>query len=599
MSNWKRRLAAVTAAGALAATAACSGSVSSDNGSGDEGEPVKGGTLNMLGTSDVDYMDPNVSYYSIGYLNLRMWARQLFTYPAEKGEVTKAVPDLATEIPTTENGGISKDAKTYTIKLRDDVMWNTDPARPVVAEDFVRGLKRTCNPVQPFGGLPNFMNLIVGFKEFCDGFSKIKNTDDPKSLAKYMESHDIAGATAKDDTTLVFELTHPATYFKDMLAMPAFSPAPQEYNKYLPASPELAKNLISNGPYKVEKWEPTKKIVYTRNPAWEASSDPVRKAYVDKIKVDLTVSQESIQQQLETGTPKADLSYATAPPPSRIPQLIAKDDPNLNLGETSSSNPYIVYNTVSPNNDNALSKLKVRKALMHAINRENIIQVLGGPDLNNPLSHVLPSNILGSEDIDLYEYDPEKAKQLLAEAGYPNGFTLKFLYRNASEGSTKSFQTVQQDLSKVGIKIKGVTSPDADFYTKYLQVPDVAKRGVWDLTLAGWGSDWYGNAALSYFKPLFSGEGSFPPNGSNFGFYDSDATNKLIKQAANAQTEEEAAELWAKADEQVMKDAAFFPITNPKEARYHASQVHNSIYMPVYQSFDPTNVWLEEGKQGG
>src|SRR5699024_1059215 len=151
----------------------------------------------------------------------------------------------------------------------------------------------------------NYMNLIAGFKEFCDGFSKIKDKT-PEALAKYMESNDIEGVQAKDDTTLVFKLTHPATYFKDMLAMPAFSPAPKELNKYLPASRELAKNLGSSGPYKVESWEPTKKIVLTRNDAWEPSSDPIRKAYVDKIVVDLTVSQESIQQQLETGTPSAD-----------------------------------------------------------------------------------------------------------------------------------------------------------------------------------------------------------------------------------------------------------------------------------------------------
>ena len=72
---------------------------------------------------------------------------------------------------------------------------------------------------------------------------------------------------------------------------------------------------------------------------------------------------------------------------------------------------------------------------------------------------------------------------MLAEAGYPNGLTLKFLYRNASEGSSKTFATVQQDLTKAGITVEGVPSPNADFYTKYLQVPDVAKRGVWDIAL--------------------------------------------------------------------------------------------------------------------
>jgi peptide/nickel transport system substrate-binding protein len=48
-----------------------------------------------------------------------------------------------------------------------------------------------------------------------------------------------------------------------------------------------------------------------------------------------------------------------------------------------------------------------------------------------------------------------------------------------------------------------------------------------------------------------------------------------------------------------MQDAAFFPITNPKNANYHAEQVHNSVFIPQFQQFDPTNVWLSADKQGG
>jgi peptide/nickel transport system substrate-binding protein len=119
------------------------------------------------------------------------------------------------------------------------------------------------------------------------------------------------------------------------------------------------------------------------------------------------------------------------------------------------------------------------------------------------------------------------------------------------------------------------------------------------MAVAGWGPDWFGNSALSFFAPLFSGEPSFPPNGSNFGFYNNAKTNDMIQQAVTATTEDEAAKLWAQADKQVMADAAFFPITDPKQPNYHAAQVHNTVYIPAIQNFDPTNVWLETGKQGG
>jgi peptide/nickel transport system substrate-binding protein len=558
---------------------------------------VSGGTLNMLGAGDIDYMDPNISYYSIGYLALRLWSRQLFTFPATPGQTTTAVPDLATEVPTTDNGGVSKDLKTYTITIRKGAMWNTSPARQVTAADEVRGVKRTCNPYQPFGGIPDFSSLIVGYQQFCDGFGKVAQT--PAAIADYINSTPLPGVVATGARTVQFHLTHPATYFVDMLTLPAFSPAPAEVLAYLPASQSLGQHEISDGPYEVQSWDPTKSIVFVRNPAWDATTDPIRHAYVDKVVVNETVSQNSIQQQLQTGTDSADMEFDQAPPPSQLPALIAQKDPNLNLGPTASSNPYIVFNMMSPNNNGAMQNLKVRQALEYALNRDDLIQVLGGPTINPPLTQVLPPTIVGSTDINPYSYDVAKAKQLLSQAGYPNGLTLKFLYRNSSEGSRKSFETVQQDLSKVGITVKGVPSPDADFYTKYLEVPSAAKSGVWDLSLAGWGADWYGNGALSFFAPLFSGPPSYPPIGSNFGFYDDAQTNSLIKQASTASTESDAATLWARADARVMQEAAFFPITDPQQANYHASQVHNAVYVPSLQNFDPANVWLESGHQGG
>ena len=600
MASSTRRFATATIVAVVGLTlAACnsgnSGTVGAAGG-GTTGNPVAGGTLNMLGAGDVDYMDPNISYYSVGYLNMRMWSRQLFTYPADPGgKNTAPVADLATTIPTAANGGISADGKTYTIHIRPGAQWNTSPARQVTAADMVLGVKRTANPVQPFGGIPDFANLIVGYKAFADGFTKVAKT--PAAIADYINKTPLPGVVAKDQTTVVFKLTQPATYFVDMLTLSAFSPAPVEVLKYLPASTELGNHFPSDGPYKVDSWVPTKSVDYSRNPAWNASTDPVRKAYVDKIVVNETTSQDSVQQQLQTGTPSADLEWDVAPPASQIPALQAKKDPNLNLGDTASSNPYVVYNTASPNNDRALANPKVRQALSFAINRDHILQVLGGPTLNPPLTHVLPDVILGSKQIDPYPYNPDKAKQLLAEAGFPH-LTLKFLYRNATEASSKSFQTIQQDLSKVGITVVGVPSPNADFYVKYLQVPSVAQRGVWDVSLAGWGADWYGNAAVSFFNPLFSGQPSFPPVGSNFGLYNSPATNALIAQAVAAPTADAAAALWAKADAQVMADAAFYPLTNNKQANYHASQVNNAVYIPSLQNFDPTNVWLTKDKQG-
>ena len=57
--------------------------------------------------------------------------------------------------------------------------------------------------------------------------------------------------------------------------------------------------------------------------------------------------------------------------------------------------------------------------------------------------------------------------------------------------------------------------------------------------------------------------------------------------------------MWHQADQQVMTDAAIYPITNPRQPNYHADQVHNAVYIPAMQGFDPTNVWLDPARNGG
>lgn len=559
------------------------------------GTPKNGGTLNMLGVGDVDYMDYNISYYTIGYLGAREWVRGLYAYPATPGaKSTQPAPDLATAMPQVSSDGLS-----YSITIRNGAKWNSSPPRQVTAADAVLGLKRACNPAQPFGGLPDFEDLIVGYTAFCNGFAKVKPT--AAAIKSYIDSHQIAGATASGQT-ITYKLTHPASYFGPMLTLPAFNAAPVESLNYIPASAASFQHTIANGPYMVESYTPARSLVFVRNPAWSASTDPIRKAYVDKIVITETGNQTTNQQQLQTNTAAADMEFDSFPPVAAIPGLINQmkaGGKNFNLGPTYSSNPYVVFNEMSPNNGGALKKVEVRQAISYAINRAHLIQDDNGPQVSPPLTHILPPGINGSQNVpngyDPYPYNPSKAKQMLTAAGFPKGLTLKMLYRPATTVSAKMFQTLQADLASAGIKVTGVGVPDADFYTKYLQVPTVAKRGVWDLSLAGWGPDWYGDAAVSFFKPLYFGPPSFPPIGSNFGFYDNAAVNNLIDQGAKASSTAAAAQIWGQTDQKVMQDAPIYPITDPYQPLYHASQVHNAVYVPALQQFDPTNVWLSLG----
>ena len=603
------RLAAVAVVAAVAmVAAACSSSSSSSppgHGGGavslnsglqglnpGTGTPIRGGTLNLLGTGDVDYMDYNISYYTTGYEGQRMWVRGLYAYPAIPGQTTTPAPDLATAAPVVSNGGL-----TYTVTIRSGAQWDTTPASPVTAADAVLGLKRACNPVQPFGGLPDFINLIKGYAAFCAGFTADKAATTLAGLKKYIDTHNISGVTASGQT-ITYNLTAPASYFPDMLTLPPFNPAPPASLNYLPNSAAAAQHMIADGPYLVQSYVPAKKIVFTRNPAWNASSDPIRKAYVDTINVTETGNQTTNQQILQTNTAAGSMDWDLGPPVAAVPGLVAQmqaGGKNFNLGPQYSTNPYVIFNQVSPNNGGALAKVAVRQALSYGLNRAHLIQDANGAVLSPPLTHILPTGINGAQDVpsgyDPYPYNTAKAKSMLAAAG-ASSLTLKFLYRPASSVQTRMFPTIQADLGKIGVKVTGVGVPQADFYVKYLQVPSVAKRGVWDVSLAAWGPDWYGDAATSFFKPLFYGPPSSPPTGSNFGFYSNPAVSTLITQAANQGNAATAATLWAQLDQMVMKAAPIYPITQPLWPTYHASYVHNVVYVPAFQANDPTNVWL-------
>jgi peptide/nickel transport system substrate-binding protein len=557
------------------------------------GAPVKGGTLNMLGNGDVDWVDYNASYYSIGYLLQRMYLRGLYAYPAVPGKVTTVAPDLATALPVVSNGG-----KTYTVTIRSGAQWNTTPARQITGADAVLGLKRACNPTPTrFGGLPDFVNLIVGYAQFCAGFAKVSPTS-ISAIKAYIDSHNISGVTSSGDT-VTYNLTQPASYFADQLTLPAFNPAPVESLNYLPGSVASETHQFADGPYEIKSYVAAKSIQLVRNPAWNASTDPIRKAYVNAVNVSETGNQITIQQILQTNTASGGMEFNSFPPVASLPGLIAQmkaGGKNFNLGPTFGSNPFLDFNTVSPNNGGALSKVAVRQALSYAINRAHLIQDLGGPQVSPPLTHILPAGINGAQyvpsNFNPYPYDPAKAKSMLKAAGYPNGLNLTVLYNAETSTEPKMFQSLQADMAPAGVHLKALAVPSADLYVKYLTVPSTARNGTWDIGMSGWGPDWFGDAAASFFEPIYSGAAAFPPTGSNFSEYNNPAVNALIAKAASQSSAVAAGKLWAQIDKMVTMEAPTYQITQDLQPDYHSGFVHNAVYVPAIQNFDPANVWL-------
>jgi peptide/nickel transport system substrate-binding protein len=564
------------------------------------GTPQSGGTLNEVGVSDVEFLDYDVAYYSTDDMVMRLSVRSLYSWGNTQATATTAEPDLATGPPVVTDGG-----KTVTITLRSGVEWDTTPARAVTAADVARGIKRACNPSPvAFGGMADFESTIVGLTAFCHGYPAASATS-ASVMKAYIEGHNVPGIIASGNT-LTLKLTQPAAWLEGAMTLPPFSGVPIEAESALPGSPGIYNHMYADGPYKITSYIPKKSFTFVRNPVWNASTDPLRKAYVNAINVDETGDQTTIYQEITTNTPSLGLTWDSRPPPAddvSLTNAMKSGSPTVGLYATYSSNPYIVFNTVSPNNGGALGKVAVRQALSYGLDRSQMLKTLGGATINPPLTHILPPGTDGAQDVpagyDPYPYNPTKATAMLTAAGFTpsHKLVLKYLYRSDSQGQTQLFTNLSAQLSALGnVSVVGVPTNQSDFYGKYLYntaSPSPAAKGVWDFVGAGWSPDWYGNSAVSWFNPLLSAPGGFPADGgSNFGFFSDPTVNSLIKTALLQTTEPAADTYWAKADEASMSAAAIYPITADLEFAEHAAYVHNAVYIPELQQYDAANVWL-------
>jgi len=563
------------------------------------GAPIRGGTLQIEGDTDVgSALDPQGEYETIGYTVERAFTRQLVSYPASTTLTTadSIVVDAAAEMPT-----VSSDRLTYTFKIKSGIMWNTPTPRQVTSQDFKRGIERNCDPTLAQQGNPTYyMVTIAGFSSFCTAFEDMNLSSSAAARSAYINRHDVSGIQTPDSSTIVFNLTKPATDFLNILALPFASAAPVEDLSYVPLTP--GNPFYSDGPYQVSKYIPGQEIDLDHNPAWRQGTDAIRHDYVSNIDIKLDVlgsaATEVVQDDLTTGA--ADLEWNTTIPLEDIPGLMTPVwDPQFGaFPSPGTTNPYLVFNVQSPNNNGALGDVKVRRALEYAIDKVAINEISGGPSLNEPLNQVIGPGAEGYVPFNDYptpgnEGDPAKCRALLRQAGVTS-LTLTDFY-GSDYLADAVFQEVKSDLSRCDVTVAGHEIPDVVglFGTSGIGVTSAGglRSGKWDIAQIGWFPDWFGPANGRAILPdLFDGTLSFP--GTDFGGYENPVVDTLVGKAESALTVTQAASYWHQADEQVMADAPFIPIQTQLVLLYRSARVHNAIYFPLSRQYDITQIWL-------
>jgi peptide/nickel transport system substrate-binding protein len=617
MTSTAKRVAAVAAALlAAAGLAACGGSSSSSPPKSSSAKPVYGGTLRIVAASGPEHLDTVPSYYTADYQLTHAYTRQLLSYPtlpyastsdANWVKDTTPTADIATEVPTVANGGITNGGKTYTFHIKQGVDWNTTPPRQVTSQDFLREFKAFFNPVSPVGNPVYYESTIAGLTQYANEetayFANAKaHPPTAANIAQFQNTHSISGIATPNASTIQFTLTQPASDFLYMMAMPFTSARPVEYDSYVPNSLQLDENTISDGPYQISSYEPGKSITMVRDPAWKQSTDSLRHDYVSEIVETLGVASAQTQlSELQAGS--EDLVSDTPLNPSSIPALATSNDSNYVDFPWSTLYPYIVFNLRSPDAGGAMNNVLVRQAVEYGVDKEAVQKAYGGPEVGSIVSSVIPPGNVGYQNSNPYPDDSGQGnvamcKTDLTKAGYPNGLSLIYTYPNDST-NTRAFTAIQASLANCGIKLVSKGEPGSSFFTDIGNAPENNKSGQWDMAQAAWVPDWYGNNGRTVIQALFQGPNCVI-NTVNYGCYDNPAVNSLINQAEQASSLSAAAAAWEQADTDIMKDAVIVPLISQGFPQYSSARVRGvgfktAIFAPNIGDPDITNVWLANG----
>ncbi|MDB5038131.1 MAG: transporter substrate-binding protein [Bacteriovoracaceae bacterium] len=335
---------------------------------------------------------------------------------SRKADWIELIPGLAEKLPT-----ISKDGKTYTFKLRPNLKWSD--GTPLTAKDFEYSWVRAIDPKTLADYAYWLTNSVVGAAEY-------NKNPTPENAKKVM-------AKAIDDRTFVVNLKKVTPSFSQICSLALTYPVKKEVVEKWKEQWTRPEHIVGTGPYKMVEWKVQDKIVMEKNPYYYDA---------DKVKIPRVVAlpitdRQTVVNLFKQG--KLDWSGRNGSPNALVPSF--KSDPQFRVHPSATTYLYWINTSNPPLNDK-----RVRQALTLAIDRKQLVEnVTRGGEI--PAGFFVPQNLghyksptgIVSND---HKADLEKAKKLLAEAGFPGGKgmrPLKIQY-NSDENHKKIALTVQQ-----------------------------------------------------------------------------------------------------------------------------------------------------------
>lgn len=472
-----------------------------------------------------------------------------------EGLVLKDRKSLEPRPGVAESWTISDDGRIYTFKLRDDARWSNGD--PHIANDYVWSWWRALQPA--LGNQYAYMLFpIKNAKRYYD-----RETEDFGDV----------GVKALDQRTLQVTLTNPTPYFLQLLDHYSLFPVHQAtIEKFGSADQRGTRwsyegNLVSNGPFKLDEWKINRHITVTRNLHYWDNDNVALNGIVFK-PVENTVTEERMFRA-------GQLHVTSNVPADKISTYRKSNSTELKIAPYLGTYFYRL-NIKTPQ----LQDRRVRRALGMAIDREKLVEnITKGGQI--PAYSMTPPGTMGYYPTSTLAFDPEGAKNLLSEAGYPNGEgfpAIEILY-NTNEGHRKiavALQEMWKDYLNIDIKLLNQE------WKVYLATESA---GDYQISRGGWIGDY---VDPNNFLDMFLCGG-----GNNRTGWCNEEYDRLILEVAPSQSShEERLAVFQQAETMLLDDMPIIPVYTYTSVKLVDSSVENldgnilnqAMYKDIYLS---------------
>lgn len=556
----KKVLALILTAAMVVGLAACGGSTSNDAASTTDGTTTEGTTTeasdNQTGDEtteatastgekilsvqvgpDPETIDPALNSAVDGG-NMLLHSFECLLAVDENGQL---VPGQAESWETSEDG------LTWTFHLRDGLKWSD--GSDLTANDFVYSWKRVCDPMVAAPYAETVLSMVEGYDKAIEG------------------DLDALQVVAQDDNTLVVTLSTPCSYFGSLAAFATLSPVQEAtVTANGDAWATSAATYISNGPFYVSEWVPGSYIMMTKNPYyWNA--DAIK---LDGIKWNLIEDSNAAYSAYQTG----EVLMIKSVPTEEIPSL--KDSADFHV------DPIIGTYYLSLNLErDAFKDARVRKALSLAIDRDYVANTLMqgtyspadnfmGPGWIDMDGKQFKDNANGGQsyiDVNNYEADLEEAKQLLADAGYPDGEGFPSIsYTTNDAGYHKVVaEYLQQAWAQLGIDLQVDIVEWASF-------TPMRRNGDFDIARNGWVGD--------YTDPSNMLELFYSTNGNNDGKFNNADFDAAIELSRTTLDSAERSKALHTAEDVLMEETGCIPVAYYNDFWLQSEKITGSWHSP-------------------